>query len=282
MALSPDGEHFAWVGGDNRSIWVKPLGATQSRKLPETELATGLFWSPDSTAIGFFSREALKVVRLSGGTPEKVSDAPSRAARSGTWNQNGVILYGAAGNPIYRVDAAGGKPEAVTVLTPPEQTTHRRPYFLPDGNHFLFLGGNRQTGLNAIYLGALDSSETKRLVMSDFMALCGSRISAVHSRWPASGAAVRCSTAGARGRAHPRRRTVGAQPSARLCRLHGFQLGRAYLSSRGLFRGQPAPLVRPDRETARVGRRGRPLQQSISRPMGRESSWIGRTAPISG
>jgi hypothetical protein len=158
------------VGGDNRSIWVKPLGATQTRRLPETELATGLFWSPDSTAIGFFSRDALKVARLSGGTPEKVSDVPLRAARSGTWNRNGVILYGAAGNPIHRVDASGGKSETITVLSPPEQTTHTRPYFLPNANHFLFLGGNRQTGLNAIYLGALDSSETTRLVTSDFMA----------------------------------------------------------------------------------------------------------------
>ena len=46
------------------------------------------------------------------------------------------------------------------------QTSHRFPNFLPDGRQFLFFArGNPETA--GIYLGSLDSAETKRLTLTE-------------------------------------------------------------------------------------------------------------------
>ena len=49
-----------------------------------------------------------------------------------------------------------------------KETTHRAPYFLPDGRHFLYLAQLP----NTIYVGSLDSTEPpKRLLTSDSRAV---------------------------------------------------------------------------------------------------------------
>src|SRR5262249_49747285 len=40
---------------------------------------------------------------------------------------------------------------------------HRVPYFLPDGKHFLYLAVSSQAENTAVYVGSLESRETKRL-----------------------------------------------------------------------------------------------------------------------
>ncbi len=84
-----------------------------------------------------------------------ICDAPG--PRGGTWNQNGVILFATTWSGIYRVPSSGGTPAEVTKPDASRgETSHRWPYFLPDGQHFLYF-----TGLSgevaAIHVGALDS-----------------------------------------------------------------------------------------------------------------------------
>jgi hypothetical protein len=63
-------------------------------------------------------------------------------------------------SPIFRIPASGGEPVVVTKLD--KQTGHRFPQFLPSGRQVLFYAtGTPETA--GIYLGSLDSSETKRL-----------------------------------------------------------------------------------------------------------------------
>lgn len=64
--------------------------------------------------------------------------------------------------PLLRVSAAGGEPMPVTKLQPGERS-HRMPSFLPDGRHFTFI----PEGTTEIFLGSLDSEETKRLQSAD-------------------------------------------------------------------------------------------------------------------
>jgi Tol biopolymer transport system component len=67
--------------------------------------------------------------------------------------------------PLFRVAASGGG-EAIPVTTLDRQTSHRLPQFLPGGRQFLFFAlGTPQTG--GIYIGSVDSKETKRLTASD-------------------------------------------------------------------------------------------------------------------
>jgi len=44
-----------------------------------------------------------------------------------------------------------------------QETWHRLPYFLPDGKHYLYAANSARTEYSGVYIGALDSSETRRL-----------------------------------------------------------------------------------------------------------------------
>jgi hypothetical protein len=65
---------------------------------------------------------------------------------------------------ISRVPAEGGTPVAVTTVDESrEETDHVFPSFLPDGRHFLYGVRSKKAQHSGIYLGSLDSPESKRL-----------------------------------------------------------------------------------------------------------------------
>ncbi len=155
MALSPDGSRLAFVAsfeGQNL-LWVRSLDSLSAHALPGTESVTAFpFWSPDSRFIGFFAGGKLKKIDASGGPPQTLCDVGA-ASRGGTWNRDGVIVFAADGLvPLYRVSAAGGEPIPVTALDQSRfETSHRWPFFLPDGRHFLFFVCSNQTESGGIY-----------------------------------------------------------------------------------------------------------------------------------
>ena len=143
FAVSPDGQHVAFVATSRvgSSIWVRSLAAVEPRELPGTEGARNPFWSPDSQSIGFFANNQLKKVRASGGSPDVLCAAPGttgRLAAGGTWNSDDVIVFGPFdGGHLFRISAKNpGTPTPVTTQETPG--THRWPWLLPDGQHFLF------------------------------------------------------------------------------------------------------------------------------------------------
>src|SRR5437016_887246 len=171
FAISPDGLRLAFVGrsGDGKQLlWVRSLGAPTAQPLAGTDDATFPFWSPDSRFVGFFAQTKLKKIDASGGPPQTICDAPN--GRGGTWNRDGVIVLAPDNfSPLYRVSASGGPTTVVTKLDDSKlQTTHRWPWFLPDGRHFLYRAGTTSAATpkesNGIYLGALDSLEQKLIV----------------------------------------------------------------------------------------------------------------------
>ena len=57
----------------------------------------------------------------------------------GSWNRDGVILFGNNTGPLMRVSAAGGDPSPVTRVEQSRGDTYQSdPIFLPDGRHFLY------------------------------------------------------------------------------------------------------------------------------------------------
>jgi eukaryotic-like serine/threonine-protein kinase len=137
--------------------------------LPGTENPSFPFWSPDNRFIGFFAGGKLKKIDASGGLPQTLCDAPFN--RGGTWNQEGVIVFAPVSDgPLYRVLASGGPATPLTKINPSRgETTHRWPYFLPDGKHYLYLvasfaGEKQRTG---IYVASLDSKEERLLVQAN-------------------------------------------------------------------------------------------------------------------
>jgi serine/threonine protein kinase len=170
FALSPDGRRLAYIafGPDGRSfLWVRQMDSMQAQPLAGTEGAGHPFWSPDSRFIAFFTTVKLKKTDASGGPPSVLCDAV--AGRGGTWNAEGTILFTPSANaPLYRVSAGGGAATPVTTLdTSKGEVSHRWPYFLPDGRHFLYLAGSpyapKENPTNEIVVGSVDSTERKVL-----------------------------------------------------------------------------------------------------------------------
>jgi len=113
--------------------------------------------------IGFFAGGKLKKIDVTGGPPQTVCDAIN--GRGGTWNRDDVIIFAPnLSGPLHRVSAAGGTSTPVTKVDS-TSFSHRWPYFLPDGHHFLYRGtlpaANENNG---IYVGSLESTE-QRLIM---------------------------------------------------------------------------------------------------------------------
>jgi Tol biopolymer transport system component len=162
FALSPDGRQIVFVAsGDSASrLWLRPLATTAAQPLADTEGATSPFWSPDSRSIGFFADGALKRLDLSGGAPQNLAPAPGGSG--GTWNAEGVILFAPGqSSPLMRVSATGGAAVAATTVMA-KQIGHYWPFFLPDGQRFLF-AANGAADTTGIYLGDLTGGALTRL-----------------------------------------------------------------------------------------------------------------------
>src|SRR5262249_51973897 len=123
------------------------------------------FWSFDSRSLGFFAGGKLKKIEVSGGSPVSLCDASSLPNSSGAWSRDGMIVFAARSGPgpLQKVSSAGCGPTRAPLLRQGE-LGHTRPFFLPDGRHFLFAGG---PPAGRIYVASLDSSERKLLLNSD-------------------------------------------------------------------------------------------------------------------
>ena len=167
LAVSPDGRRIAFIAAGAHGaamIWVRSLDSLAAQALPGTEGVVYLpFWSPDGRSIGFMAQGKLRKVEASGGPPQIICDQPG-ISLAGSWSREGVIIFSTSNGGLFRVPQAGGVPSRIT--TPNEsqgEIGHLRPWFLPDGRHFLYVTRTRQPENAAIYLASLDSKERKRL-----------------------------------------------------------------------------------------------------------------------
>ncbi|MGO9259373.1 MAG: protein kinase domain-containing protein [Bryobacteraceae bacterium] len=164
-AVSPDGRHLAFAAGSEgkTQIWIRDLNALAARPLPGTDGGFDPFWSPDSRFVAFFTPGKLKKVDIVGGPALTVCGASN--GRGGSWNQNGVIVFTPSfGNSLSSVPATGGTATPLTTLEESlSETSHRFPWFLPDGRHFLFTARSGDEKKTAIYVGDLESKERRRL-----------------------------------------------------------------------------------------------------------------------
>jgi Tol biopolymer transport system component len=165
-AVSPEGRRlvFAQTVDARTHLYLRSLDATESRPLADTADAHDPFWSPDGEFVAFFAEGKLKRVALAIGTVQTLCDAPE--ARGGSWSAAGVIVFAPnIGGPLFRIPAAGGTPVAVTALDPARQEdSHRRPMFLPDGRHFLFIARSHKQELSGVDVASIDSHQRTRLL----------------------------------------------------------------------------------------------------------------------
>ncbi len=167
--ISPDGRTLAFVAevDGKTQLWVRALGATTARPLVEVRGNSPIpFWSPDSQFIAYFELGKLKKIALAGGMPETLCDTP--IGNGGTWNREGVILFGGGTGGIKRVSTNGGAVTAATsVYKARGDINHNVPAFLPDGRHFLYSINNSDPTKRGIYLAALEGGEARLLLSAD-------------------------------------------------------------------------------------------------------------------
>jgi len=140
LALSPDGRYLAYVSEqDGLRLAVRAMDGTDARVLPDTEGAAFPFFAPDGKWIGFFASGKLKRVPVDGGTVIIVLDlAAVGSGDGGAWRSDDTIFFGAGGE-IWKISAAGGSPDRVTVIDPTTgEIGHHRPYLLPGGQTLLY------------------------------------------------------------------------------------------------------------------------------------------------
>jgi eukaryotic-like serine/threonine-protein kinase len=167
LSVSPDGTRLVFMAVDSSGhsmLWIRDLDSRIAQSLLGTDDGIGPFWSPDSRFIAFTANSILKKVAVAGGPPQTLT-APAGFG-TGTWNREGDILFApVSGGPILRLPSGGGSATPVTALDGSrQQDFHDWPYFLPDGRHFLYMAHSRNPENTAIYVGSLDSKETKRVL----------------------------------------------------------------------------------------------------------------------
>ena len=137
FAVSPDGRKIAFyaVGADGAgSVWVRSFDSGESRRLAETGPSPSITWSPDSRFVAFPGGEALNKlmkVEASGGPPQTICEIKGFIT-GGSWNRDGVIIFGSWGGGTWRVSDKGGAASPVTTIDVSRQETgHSTPVFLP-------------------------------------------------------------------------------------------------------------------------------------------------------
>jgi eukaryotic-like serine/threonine-protein kinase len=168
-AISPDARYLVLhsLGTEGPSLWMRALDSVEVRPLPGTNNGHCPFWSSDGRHVAFFVDDELRKIPIAGGAPETVCRVPGESCL-GTWNRDGVIVFRVRGKGLYRVQATGGTPTAVTTMNAARgDTDHVRPQFLPDGRRFLYYVDSTQPASRGIYVGSLDSAESQRVLRTE-------------------------------------------------------------------------------------------------------------------
>ncbi len=174
--LSPDGALIAFTatGDDGKiALWVRPVNSLEARALPGTTGAIFPFWSPDSHFLGFFADFKVKTIDLNGDSVQALCDV--QIGRGGAWGADGVIIFSSGpSTPLMRVNAGGGTPTPLTTIDSTLHTSHRWPFFLPDGKHFVYLAlhhDSSKSANNAVYYASVDGRENRLLFRSQSNAI---------------------------------------------------------------------------------------------------------------
>jgi dipeptidyl aminopeptidase/acylaminoacyl peptidase len=170
-AVSPDGTQVAFVAhGANGAdqLWLRRFDQMQAQPLPGTQDAMLPFWAPDGSAIGFATHPGavnggqMMVLTLASGETRAIYNIIQ--SRGGTWSAKGaaggtILFAPTVSGPLYRIPAAGGTATPVFPIDNVQFSSYRYPWFLPDGQHFIYLAiSHTDSSRDMLFFAALDGS----------------------------------------------------------------------------------------------------------------------------
>ena len=141
VAISPDGTYLVYSASEAQrtpQLFIRRLDRSTATPIAGTEGGMAPFISPDSRWLGFWAGGKLKKIPVEGGVATPLCDIGLPFGAS--WGGNGIILVAAtAGSGLSAVPAEGGTLETWTTPDPQrDESSHRLPSWLPDGNGVLF------------------------------------------------------------------------------------------------------------------------------------------------
>jgi len=161
VSVSPDGQNLAFTAtGEQGGLWIHNLDTLAWRRLPGTELARTVFWSPDSRFLAFTTRDwngsEVKKIDTAGGPPVAIySTSQGRPLYTGAWNRNGDMVFGGFAG-FGKLPAGGGADTPLTSVDRARgEVGHAYPAFLPDGKHFIYLIAG-PASVAGMYAGSVD------------------------------------------------------------------------------------------------------------------------------
>ncbi|MEO7995790.1 MAG: hypothetical protein ABI852_00005, partial [Gemmatimonadaceae bacterium] len=148
-SITPDGASLVYAGSaeTGRRLFVRNVNELVARALPGTEGALNTFISPDGQWIGFISADdKLQKVSLAGGTPTvmggvfRYSDA--------AWVGNGRVVVSSYGQQglSWTTGVSDGLHQLTRLDTLRRESSHGRPFVLPDMRTMVFLASHDRTG----------------------------------------------------------------------------------------------------------------------------------------
>lgn len=166
-SISPDGKTMLVSAKERESgewaFWLRDLDSFEIERVPELDPVNKVFWTADSSAIGYGLKGQLHLLPLDTRVPRPL---PVKGFSSATSSPSGDIVYGRPDGPLWLLPKDATEAVPLTELNEDAgETWHDPPTFLDDGDHFVFLAGVRRdgppTGLHRIYAGALSTREFK-------------------------------------------------------------------------------------------------------------------------
>jgi len=164
FAISPDGKRIVFATRDSvgalSALHVREIGQLTSTPLPGTEEAIAPFFSPDGLWVGFSTDDdQLKKVPIGGGPPITLAKDVQGAVASGSWGDDGSIIYISRQIRVSRILGTGGAPE---VLDSRGQLLW--PFVLPGSRAILFTRCTTGCGTSDLVLFDVVTKEIEVLV----------------------------------------------------------------------------------------------------------------------
>ncbi len=174
-ALSPDGRQLAFIaweknftqlgGADFGGVLViRDMSSGEETAIAGADGAAFPFWSPDGQYLGFFAQGKLKKAGIHGGAVQVLCNA--RSGRGASWSPRGTIVFAPAiAGPLQAVSDGGGTPIQLVPARPDSaEFTNRNPFFLPDGEHYLFTARGGKDALAGVYAGSLSGEQPHEIL----------------------------------------------------------------------------------------------------------------------
>jgi serine/threonine-protein kinase len=151
LAISPDGQRIVYASAG--TLLLRSLNDVDSQPLRGSENGVWPAFSPDGGSIAFFvpAESVIKRLSLGGGPSSIVANTDGGRPVGLSWGPDGTIVFATATSEgLWRVRAAGGNPDRLTMVNTAEAIAHRWPSVLPNGRGVLFeafRGASARVGL---------------------------------------------------------------------------------------------------------------------------------------